>query len=231
MISTRDALVATLGALLVQVPAARLASFLLLSDGSANAAFGASHAAVMTAHLLVPSLAGIAWVWFFAVWREEHGWMRVGLYRPNQATLLRSVIAGLAGVLLVNIVIALTPDSLGVPRGPVVPIDLDVEGPVALFRLVYFLGAVIAAPAFEELVFRGLLFSWMRRRFAFLGSAVIAALPHAAIHGDPAAIPALTAVFVLFAWVFERERTLWASIVAHGTYNATVLTLVLMQFG
>ena len=229
MISTRDALVATLGALLVQMPAARLASAVLLDDGDIGAASGSAHAAAMAAYLLIPSLAGIAWIWFFAVWREADGWMRVGLYRPNQATLLRAVIAGLAGVLLVNIVIAITPDSFGTPMGPIVQIDHPVEGSVFLFRLVYILGAVVVAPVFEELVFRGLLFSWVRRRFAFLGSAVIAALPHAAIHGDPAAIPALTAVFVLFAWIFERERTLWASIVAHGTYNATVLVMVLMQ--
>lgn len=226
MISGRDATVIAVGALLVQVPAARLASFLVL--GSANPGLAdpaTSPASILFCVLLVPSLAGVAWVWFFGVWGERDGWHRIAMRWPTRATVIRSLIGGLVAVLLVNIVVQLTPASLGEPKGPPIPFNLQTDGSVFVFKLVYLLGAVIAAPIFEEMVFRGVLFGWMRQRFAFLGSAVIAALPHAAVHGDPAALPALTAAFILFAWLREREGTLAAPIIAHGAHNAIVLMM------
>jgi ABC-2 type transport system permease protein len=81
---------------------------------------------------------------------------------------------------------------------------------------------LLAAPLFEEFVFRGLLFRGMRRSmrpaFAILGSAAIFAV----VHSPVAALP----VFVLgvaAAFSFERSRRLLAPIVTHAVYNAVAV--------
>ncbi len=84
--------------------------------------------------------------------------------------------------------------------------------------------AVLAAPLFEEFLFRGLLFQGLRRSFrpwiAVVGSAALFAI----VHPPVSALP----VFVLglaTALAFERTRLLLAPMVAHAVYNAVVLSL------
>jgi membrane protease YdiL (CAAX protease family) len=82
--------------------------------------------------------------------------------------------------------------------------------------------ALVAAPLFEEFIFRGLIFGGLRRSFgpwpAMLASAALFAVMHAAL--------SLVPVFVLgvvCAWVYERTRGLLAPMLAHATYNACAI--------
>lgn len=228
MIETRNITIAALGAILIQVVSVRWASRILLGEVNPVTYDPASAPLAMVVVLLfVPPIAGLLWIWLFTVFGERDGWSRLGFQPLARPAFIRAAAIGLLSLLLVQVVVSMTPDSMGEPRPPYLSFDMEVADPVVIYRLAYALGAAGLAPVFEEVLFRGLLFSWMRRRFAFLGSAVIAALPHAAMHGDLAAMPALTVIFVLFAWIYEREGSLWASITAHATYNTAVLLLLL----
>jgi membrane protease YdiL (CAAX protease family) len=79
--------------------------------------------------------------------------------------------------------------------------------------------ALIAAPLFEEFIFRGLIFGGLRRSFglwpATLASAALFAIMHPAISIFP--------VFVLgvcTALVYERTHSLLAPMLTHAVYNA-----------
>jgi ABC-2 type transport system permease protein len=82
--------------------------------------------------------------------------------------------------------------------------------------------ALIAAPLFEEFIFRGLIFGGLRRSFgvwpATLASAALFAIVHPAISIIP--------VFILgacAALVYERSRSLLAPMIVHAVYNACVI--------
>lgn len=82
--------------------------------------------------------------------------------------------------------------------------------------------ALIAAPLFEEFIFRGLIFGGLRRSFgvwpATLASAALFAIMHPAISIAP--------VFVLgvcAALVYERTRSLLAPMLTHVVYNAIAI--------
>ncbi|MBN1593267.1 MAG: CPBP family intramembrane metalloprotease [Candidatus Coatesbacteria bacterium] len=81
---------------------------------------------------------------------------------------------------------------------------------------------VVAAPLFEEYIFRGLLFKGMRRSLkpsvAILGSAAIFAMVHPPISALPVFALGLAA-----AISFERTGLLLAPVAAHATYNTVVL--------
>lgn len=79
--------------------------------------------------------------------------------------------------------------------------------------------AVVLAPLCEEVLFRGVLFGGLRRRFAFWPAAAISALLFAVVHGDPVRLPALFVTGLLLARVFERTHRLAAPMVAHLTLN------------
>ncbi len=84
--------------------------------------------------------------------------------------------------------------------------------------------AVLAAPLFEEFLFRGLLYQGLRRSFRPGFAVVASAALFAIVHPPVSALP----VFVLglaTALAFERTRLLLAPMVAHAVYNAVVLSL------
>jgi membrane protease YdiL (CAAX protease family) len=82
--------------------------------------------------------------------------------------------------------------------------------------------AVIAAPIFEEFIFRGLIFGGLRRSFglwpATLASAAVFAIMHPAISIVPVFV-----MGVCTAWLYDRTRSLLAPMLAHATYNACVI--------
>jgi ABC-2 type transport system permease protein len=82
--------------------------------------------------------------------------------------------------------------------------------------------AVIAAPIFEEFIFRGLIFGGLRRSFgmwpAALASAAVFAIMHPAVSIVPVFVMGMCA-----AWLYERTRGLLAPILAHATYNACII--------
>jgi len=90
-----------------------------------------------------------------------------------------------------------------------------------------FVGLVILPPVVEEILFRGVLFGGLRRRFSFVWAALITglafALPHLAESKDGgvlwlAGIDTLTLSFFL-CYLREKTGSLWASIFLHVTKN------------
>jgi ABC-2 type transport system permease protein len=82
--------------------------------------------------------------------------------------------------------------------------------------------ALIAAPVFEEFIFRGLIFGGLRRSFglwpASLASAAVFAIMHPALSIVPVFIMGICA-----ALVYDRSRSLLAPMLTHAVYNACAL--------
>jgi len=82
--------------------------------------------------------------------------------------------------------------------------------------------ALIAAPLFEEFIFRGLIFGGLRRSFGVWPAALASAALFAIVHPPFSIIP----VFILgvcAALVYERSRSLLAPMLVHATYNGIVI--------
>jgi ABC-2 type transport system permease protein len=84
--------------------------------------------------------------------------------------------------------------------------------------------AVIAAPIFEEFVFRGLVFRGLRRSFG-LGLATLASAAIFAIVHPPVSVIPVFVMGAAAALVYQRAGMLLAPIVLHAVYNAAVLGL------
>ncbi|MEZ5977523.1 MAG: CPBP family intramembrane glutamic endopeptidase [Planctomycetota bacterium] len=86
--------------------------------------------------------------------------------------------------------------------------------------------AILAAPLFEELIFRGAVQRGFRSTMGSRAAILLSAALFAACHPLVSALP----VFVLglaAGWVLERRGSLWASIACHATYNAIVVGFTL----
>ncbi|GAB3454419.1 hypothetical protein GCM10027321_05710 [Massilia terrae] len=82
--------------------------------------------------------------------------------------------------------------------------------------------AVLAAPLFEEFIFRGLVFGGLRRSGGLLPSMVLSAGLFAIVHPPVSMLP----VFVLglcTAYAYERCKGLLAPMLVHAVYNAVIV--------
>jgi CAAX protease family protein len=89
--------------------------------------------------------------------------------------------------------------------------------------------ALIAAgttPMIEELVFRGLLFGWLRRRLGLWLGAGSSAAVFGALHWWNGQALWAALIGFLLALLYERTGSLWASIAAHAGNNALAMALV-----
>ena len=98
---------------------------------------------------------------------------------------------------------------------------------------------VVLAPLAEEVLFRGVLFQGLRQRTGFWVAALVSAalftLPHLAEGGGVFASGVISSgilpLGVVFAALVERRRSLAPAIVAHATYNAIGVAVLILLPG
>ncbi len=83
--------------------------------------------------------------------------------------------------------------------------------------------ASLLAAVGEEMLFRGVLYTWLRQRFAAGVAIPISAAAHAAIHGFPAILPLGFFLGLGFGWVRERSGSTVPTIILHALHNAAMI--------
>ena len=176
--------------------------------------------------MLWPRIRGIR----FAEWRRE-----TGLHSGRGWW--REIFAGLLGYLAmlpmmavaVTVVIVLV-KTTNLPT-PSHPIAGEFAGG-GMGRWVFlFLLAVVFAPLFEEILFRGFFFSGLRGWWSWILSALMTGFVFAAIHPQGIlGIPVLMAIAVGLALIREWRDSIIACITAHAINNGSVMLLVMIMF-
>lgn len=137
-----------------------------------------------------------------------------------------------AGVFMLSNLVSVLASALGIKP---VPTNLPLmEEAIKQWPLALVVFAVAIAPAYEELLFRRVLFGRLLAAGRPWLGVVLSSLTFALVHEVPGisgngvvAIAQLWLVYggmgAAFAWLYWRTGTLWAPILAHGINNATAL--------
>ncbi len=98
----------------------------------------------------------------------------------------------------------------------------------------YIFAVVVALPVLEEFWFRGMMYTPMRREFGKWPAIVMLATIFAAMHYPAVQVP-INQFFggLVFAWVYERRRTLAAPVLLHIAANGSlaIVTQLAEQWG
>jgi len=103
----------------------------------------------------------------------------------------------------------------------IVPLDFSW---IAAATIVLYGG--IAVPIFEELFFRGLVYSWLRNRLGAASAIPLSALVFALVHWRIEVMVVAFAMGCLLAWLYERSRSVLPCILLHQAFNIAQLVLV-----
>lgn len=88
------------------------------------------------------------------------------------------------------------------------------------YRLVMGLVTIVIAPLGEEILFRGVLYPWIKRIGYPRLALWVTALVFAAIHFNLAAFVPLVLLAVVLVWLYEYTGNLLACIMTHSIFNA-----------
>jgi membrane protease YdiL (CAAX protease family) len=175
-------------------------------------------------------VAGLA---LYILWRQDIPdlWSKIGLSRTNEEEIskpfwtgiLRAVaLGGLAGIGAMLYVRALNL----FPQGQIWKQDAELSSFLSRAdRSIWIcILAIVAAPLFEEFLFRGLIFQGLRRTtgpaLAILASAALFALVH-----PPISVIPVFGLGIAAAISFRKSGFLLAPVLTHAVYNAIVIFL------
>jgi membrane protease YdiL (CAAX protease family) len=135
---------------------------------------------------------------------------------------------GVPAGMLLQVIIALitTPFIIWLfPDGPPEQGVAEIAGQSksVIDQLAVFISVAVAAPLVEEMLFRGMLLSWLVRRmsntFAIIVSAAVFAVVHLVDPNAIALIPGLFLLGVVLAWVATKKGDLSLPIALHSGIN------------
>lgn len=78
---------------------------------------------------------------------------------------------------------------------------------------------LVAAPAGEEALFRGLIYPLLRKRVNVLASTLVTAVVFGMLHGNAVQFASTLPMAVLLALVYERTHVLWPCVLLHLGFN------------
>ncbi|BAY32696.1 hypothetical protein NIES2107_45860 [Nostoc carneum NIES-2107] len=142
-------------------------------------------------------------------------------------------LGGYCAALPIVVVVSLINQQLWQGQGgsnPLLQLALESQDTVALG--IFFITAAIAAPVFEEILFRGFLLPSLTRYLPVWGSILLSSLLFAAAHLSLSEILPLTALGIVLGVVYTRSRNLLAPMLLHSLWNSgTLLSLFILGSG
>ncbi|MBC7969979.1 MAG: CPBP family intramembrane metalloprotease [Verrucomicrobia bacterium] len=110
---------------------------------------------------------------------------------------------------------------------PILPIALEGKDNGALF--LFFVTAAIAAPIFEEILFRGFLLPSLTRYMPVWGAIVLSSFIFALAHLSLSEVLPLMVLGMVLGFVYARSRNLLSSMLLHSLWNSgTLLSLFVL---
>jgi uncharacterized protein len=104
---------------------------------------------------------------------------------------------------------------------PLLPLILNGKDPIALG--LFFMTTAIAAPIFEELLFRGFLLPSLTRYMTTVNAIVLSGFIFALVHLSLSEVLPLTVLGMLLGFVYARTQNLLASMLLHSFWNSGTL--------
>jgi ABC-2 type transport system permease protein len=175
----------------------------------------------------------VAGLTLYIFWRQDIPdlWKKIGFVRTHDEVeshafgrgILRAVglgvLAGIGGILYVRVLNLFPQGQIWKQDAQLSSFLSRADRPVWICIL-----AIVAAPLFEEFLFRSLIFQGLRRTagpaLAILGSAALFALVH-----PPISVIPVFGLGVAAAFSFQKSRFLLAPILTHAVYNTMVIFL------
>ena len=156
-------------------------------------------------------------------------WFRFNLFSPWFLWGLAGYFVALPLVIIVSLLNQLIWQGQG-GSNPLLTLALESQNTFAL--LCFAFTASLAAPFFEEIVFRGFLLASLTRYLPVWAAIALSSLIFALAHQNLSEVLPLTVLGCVLGFVYTRSKNLLSSMLVHSLWNGgTLLSLFLLGSG
>ncbi|MDR1190878.1 MAG: CPBP family intramembrane metalloprotease [Verrucomicrobiales bacterium] len=140
---------------------------------------------------------------------------------------LRGYLTVLLPLTLIVLPVSLLCERLGVDfTQPVIGLFLDLHSPLKI--TLFILTAVIVAPLWEEIVFRGVLYPWLKKYLPARWAMLLSSSAWAASHLHWPALLPFTFLGCALCFFYEQTGRLGVTVALHAIFNLTTVLLLLL---
>lgn len=95
--------------------------------------------------------------------------------------------------------------------------------------LIAFISAAIVSPVYEEILYRGFIYKWLRGKYQIGFSLFISAIIFTVVHLPTFnTLPVNFLSGLVFAWTYEKSGSIYPAMIIHGVFNG--LAVILTSF-
>jgi len=165
-------------------------------------------------------------VWFFAIFRRKSNLKDLGLrYYSILKTIWYSFLSLLAIFFASLLYMFLMNSMFGIEAPPSTIMELIVNRRIS--NNVLLVVVAVIAPFSEEVFFRGFLYSAFKKSWGVNVALLLSSFLFAIVHLELYSFIPLMIIGWLFAYLFEKTRSLIPAIFLHGVYNLILILILL----
>jgi membrane protease YdiL (CAAX protease family) len=179
--------------------------------------------------LLSNGICVLAFLWMGRL-RDRRTWAELGLSWPGWGTALKWSLIFFPITLGFSVVYGLILKYLLHLPTPTqqVATYFHYEHPLWIRMFALFV-VIVSAPLTEELIYRGILHRALRQRFPFVLAASMSGLIFGLVHFELQALVPLVFLGFMFAFVYEKTRSLPLAMFLHAVNNTLAFLLVMFR--
>lgn len=168
----------------------------------------------------------LAGVYVFGLRRKNYRWRDIGFTSVSYRWWSAAVSISIVIIPITGLITFLVMIALGLPlENPqlefLIPEDFSWFSGIGMLLL----GGILV-PIAEEVVFRGVLYTWLRERWGIWIGVIISSLIFAVVHIDIAIAVTAFVLAIVLALIYEYSKSLWPSIAIHAINNSVKIILI-----
>lgn len=162
-------------------------------------------------------------LYYFFVYRKKKGTVRIkeGLCLKNTVTICVMAVAGQGvSLLIITIINLVSPKSIENYVQLTSNMDFSKTNPALII-----LSACIMAPIAEELLFRGMVYTSLRKGFSIVWATIFTAVIFSAYHMNIVQFIYIIPFGIASCLIYERTQTIFSVMLFHLVYNSSTFVL------
>jgi membrane protease YdiL (CAAX protease family) len=181
--------------------------------------------------LLLEPVAIFGAVFGVLIYRRGFSWADLGVRPIHRKWVLPAILAAFGGLFAAGAISQITERYFNTPMMDQYMSEL-VPGGITWQRAVALIVTIgILVPIAEELLFRGVLYTWLRQRLSILPCVLISAALFALAHGNRQMVVQIFIVGIVLALIYEKSRSILVSGLVHMTVNTFSLAVIFYYAG
>ncbi|MGH1260078.1 MULTISPECIES: lysostaphin resistance A-like protein [Bacillus] len=166
-------------------------------------------------------------VYLFCIKRYKLSWKDIGIWKLSWRDFLWTVVA-LIFLIIVSITVLMIMEKMGISFENSKTETVQNDKSIYAFCIAV-IGAAVISPIYEEVLYRGVFYTFFRDRYGISGGVLISSIIFTVVHIPTYnTLPVNFLSGVVFAWLYEKTNSILSAMIAHALFNfiAVFLTFV-----